>query len=251
MPEIPHDWFTDESFWEAAFPFLFPEARFAHAITQVDNVLKLAGTEPESLLDLCCGPGRHSIEFARRGLDVTGVDRSPYLLSKAHKAATEEQLDIEWIEQDMRDFRRPESFDLAINLFTSFGYFEDDAENLAVLRNVYDSLKPGGTFVIDTLGKEPLARIFEPMRVQEVPGSGWMIQKAAIIDDWNRIFVEVLLVGEEGTSSHGFRHWLYSGREMKEMLRGAGFAEIQLMGNLGGSPYGSEADRLVAVARKS
>ena len=141
MPEIPHDWFADEDFWAAAYPFMFPEERFVKAAEQVDKILRLAGFEPRTVLDLCCGPGRHSAQFAKRGFRVTGVDRSPFLLQKARQCAAAENLDIEWIEQDMRAFRRPEGFDLAVNLFTSFGYFDDDAENRAVLRNVLPSTR--------------------------------------------------------------------------------------------------------------
>jgi SAM-dependent methyltransferase len=251
MPEPPHDWFADEDFWEAAFPFMFPEARFANAAEQAEKVLKLVGAEPQCILDLCCGPGRHSVPLAKMGYRVTGVDRSPFLLNKARHSAVAAGLDIEWVEQDIRDFRRPASFDLAINLFTSFGYFEDDAENRAVLRNVFESLTSGGAFVIDTLGKEPFARIFQPAGADEVPGAGWMIQRRTVSDDWSRVSVEMLLIQNNVVRTHGFRHWLYSGRELKEMLRAAGFAEVRLYGNLDGIDYGPEAQRLVAVARKA
>ena len=250
MPEIPHDWFADEDFWTAAYPFMFPEERFAKAAEQVDKIQRLAGFELRTVLDLCCGPGRHSVQFAQRGYQVTGVDRSACLLEKARQHAATENLNIEWIEQDMRAFRRPECFDLAVNLFTSFGYFDDDAENRGVLGNVFESLKPGGAFIIDTLGKEPLARDFKPTGADEVPGAGWMIQRRTVSDDWSRISVEWLLIREGTVRTYGFRHWLYSGRELKEMLRAAGFAEVQLFGNLDGIPYGAEAQRLVAVARK-
>jgi SAM-dependent methyltransferase len=71
---------------------------------------------------------------------------------------------IELVEGDMRDFRRPASYDLALSMFTSFGYFESRADDLRVLRNVRESLKPGGVFVVDVMGKEWLARHFQPTR---------------------------------------------------------------------------------------
>lgn len=251
MPEIPHNWFADEDFWATAFPFMFPEARFTNALQQVDKLLKLAGAEPQSVLDLCCGPGRHSVPFAKRGFQVTGVDRSPFLLHKAREYAAAENVDVEWIEHDMRTFRRRECFDLVINLFTAFGYFDDAAENQAVLGNVFESLRPGGTFVIDTLGKETLARTFQPTVADEVPGAGLMIQRCTVCDDWSRVASEWLTIRDGTVRTHRFRHWLYSGRELKEVLRTAGFAEVQLFGNLGGINYDSEAQRLVAVARKT
>ncbi|MGE3315760.1 MAG: class I SAM-dependent methyltransferase [Planctomycetaceae bacterium] len=244
------EWFADENFWEANFPFLFPDARMKAAPEDVARALALAGGNPHDVLDLCCGPGRHSIALAKRSLQVTGVDRSRFLLRKAREQADSDGVAIEWIESDMREFRRPAGFDLVLNLFTSFGYFEDDSQNRNVLANIYASLRTGGVFVIDTLGKEPFARIFAPTGVDEIPGAGWMIQKRTISDDWTRITVEWILLEGETVLRFHFRHWLYSGRELKEMLLSAGFRDVKLYGSLDGSSYDADAKRLVAVARK-
>jgi len=251
MNEVPADWYANERFWEAAYPFLFPTEVLDAAPVQVERLLQILGTERPCVLDLCCGPGRHSVPLAQRGCRVTGVDRSPYLLSRARLRADEAQADVEWIECDMRHFRRPGSFDLALSMFTSFGYFDDDAENRAVLRNVCDSLRPGGIFVIDVGGKESLARRFEPTGAYEVPGVGWLVQKRAISDDWCRIVCQWVMVRDGSVFEHSFRHWLYSGRELKEMLLAAGFAEVTLHADLTGAEYGPGANRLVAVARRS
>jgi hypothetical protein len=72
-----------------------------------------------------------------------------------------------------------------------------------------------------------------------------------VSDDWCRVSVEWLLIQNDTVRRLGFRHWLYSGRELKEMLRAAGFAEVTLFGNLDGIAYGPEAERLIAVARKA
>ena len=96
------------------------------------------------MLDLCCGPGRFSIELAKRGFRVTGVDRTRFLLGKAKSREKKAGVKVEWVESDMRDFVRPGAFDLALSMFTSFGYFDDKADDLRVLRQVCESLKPGG-----------------------------------------------------------------------------------------------------------
>src|SRR5206468_5375646 len=114
-----------------------------------------------SVLDLCCGPGRHSLEFARHGFQVTGVDRTARYLDAARAAATGEGLTVEFVQGDMPHFQRPAAFDVALNLFTSFGYFEDEAEDLCVLRHLHTSLKPGGQVLLEMAGKEPLARDFQ------------------------------------------------------------------------------------------
>ena len=81
------EWFENDDFWRDFYPFMFPDERFAAAPDEVSRILALAQCSGGSVLDLCCGPGRHSVELARRGFRVTGVDRSPFLLAKAHELA--------------------------------------------------------------------------------------------------------------------------------------------------------------------
>jgi 2-polyprenyl-3-methyl-5-hydroxy-6-metoxy-1,4-benzoquinol methylase len=71
-----------------------------------------------TVLDLCCGPGRHAVELARRGFQVTGVDACGFLLDRAAEHAARANLTADWVKQDMRRLLRPEAFDLACNLFT-------------------------------------------------------------------------------------------------------------------------------------
>ena len=74
------EWFEDESFWSEMYPFMFPEERFHLADEQIDKALALVDYQGGDVLDLCCGPGRHSLALAKRGIRVTAVDRSEFLL---------------------------------------------------------------------------------------------------------------------------------------------------------------------------
>ena len=144
-------WFEDEAFWETFYPFMFGEPKMAAAPAEVERVLALSGVEGGRVLDLGCGPARHAVVLAQNGFAVTGVDRSDFLLSKARERTA--GLDVELVRSDMRDFVRAGAFDLALSLFTSFGYFETREEDLAVLRNVRASLKQGGVLVMDVMSK--------------------------------------------------------------------------------------------------
>lgn len=243
------EWFADEAFWRTTYRFMFSESRLAAAADEVASILALVGRADGAVLDLACGPGRHSLLLAARGFAVTGVDRSAYLLERARERGGELGLDVEWVEADMRDFRRPDSFDLALNLFTSFGFFRDDADNQRVLENVATSLRSGGAFVLDIAGKEVLARIFNPTASREVE-DGLIIHRRTVADGWNRLENEWILL--LGGTSHRFRfsHWIYSGREITGMFQQAGFADVQLFGDFQGRPYGPDASRLVVVGRK-
>ena len=165
------------------------------------RILALTQCSGGSVLDLCCGPGRHSVELARRGFQVTGVDRSPFLLAKAREQAAKSGASVEWVEQDMRNFVRPASFDLALSLFTSFGYFEDEQDDLRVLRNIHQSLKENGVLIIEVLGKERLARVWKDTMCNELADGSLIFQRPQIRDDWTRIHSEWTLVkdGTRGT----------------------------------------------------
>ena len=145
MPK-PAQWYADDKFWKTLAPWMFTEKRWANAPAEVDQILNLLALPPQpTVLDLCCGPGRHSLELARRGAKVTGVDRTAAYVAEARKRARAARLKVEFVKQDMRRFCRPNAFDAVINMFTAFGYFENPAEDRRVLVNVNRSLKPGGT----------------------------------------------------------------------------------------------------------
>ncbi len=245
-----NDWFADETFWKTFYPFIFSPERFEAAGREAEAVLGLLGSRPATLLDLACGPGRHSVAFAGLGIAVTGVDLSPFLLDKARELAASRGVAVEWVEADMRDFARPGAFDAAVNLFTSFGYFEDDMDNLQVAANLFTSLKPGGALVLDLVGKEVAARAFQRVVAQEVEGRGLFIQRPRAADDWCRMENEWVLIRDGVARTFRFRHWLYSARELRRILRGVGFEAVRFFGSLEGGEYGPEAQRLVAVARK-
>lgn len=244
------NWFEDESFWTATFPFMFPEARFLAAADEVSKIMMLAKVSTGKVLDLACGPGRYAIPFAQAGFAVTAVDRTRFLINKARERATDACTDVELVQQDMRQFRRPGEYDLAINLFTSFGYFEKAADNRIVLENIFGSLKPGGVFVFDHLGKEVLAAIYQPTRSETLPDGTLLVQRASVIDDWSRVAGEWIVISGERTVTFHNCHWIYSGREIRELLTNVGFEEILLYGSLDAAPYDHQAQRLVAVARK-
>jgi SAM-dependent methyltransferase len=237
------EWFADESFWETSYPFMFPASSFERAAKEVDHVRALAKTEAGALLDLACGPGRHAVPFARAGFRVTGVDRSPFLLAKArvHEG-------IEWIERDMRELVRPRAFDLAICLFTSFGFFESDADNRRVLANVRASLRPGGRFVLDVIGKETLARIFEPTSSTKLEEVGTVFMRRKFLDSFTKLENEWTFMPEGGAPrTFSLRHWVYSAHELDLMLHDAGFAHVEIYGDFEGHPYDRASSRLVVV----
>jgi len=244
-------WHEDDSFWEVVDPFMFPAERWATTPDEVTHIIALTSIHPKAaILDLCCGPGRHSLEFARRGYQVIGVDRTAYHLDKARNVAKAEGLGIQFVQADARHFRRPEHFDLAVNLYTSFGYFSDPEEDRQLLVNVYESLRPGGKLVMELMGKEILARIFQPRGWSEAEGM-FKLEDRKIRQDWDWIENRWIIIHKGQQFEYDVSHRLYSATELKHLLHQAGFFRMEVYGSLGGDlPYDHQAQRLVVMAAK-
>jgi SAM-dependent methyltransferase len=229
-------WYEQDSFWETWAPFLFSRERWENAPEEINSLLSLLKITPgASLLDLCCGPGRHSLELARRGFSVVGVDRTPIYLDQARKQAETEGLDIEFVQEDMRRFCRPDSFDAAVNLFTSFGYFEDVKDDELVVEKVYRSLKDDGVFLIDIKGKEVLARIFRERDWQEIDG-GIMLEERKLSKNWSWIENRWIMLKDGKVEEFKLSLRPYSAVELTALLSKCGFNSIEVYGDLTGAP---------------
>jgi SAM-dependent methyltransferase len=245
------NWYDDDSFWETFRNYMFSAARVELARTEVDSLLALLELSPGAhVLDLCCGPGRHATEFARRGFAVTGVDRTERYLEEARSVAATERLTVELVHSDARTFLRRNSFDGAINMFTSFGFFDDADDDLRVARNVCESLRPGSKFVIDIKGKEVLARDFRERHWSTREDGTIVMEEGRVVDGWAKVESRwILLRGTERRESKLLVR-LYSGVEIVALLREVGFGKVTTYGNLAAAPYDHRAERLVAVATK-
>jgi len=226
---------------------MFGEPAWTRARSDVDQLANFLPTGA-AVLDLCCGPGRHALELVRRGFRVTALDRTAYYLDQARTQAKTENLEIEFVCDDMRQFARPGSFDAIINLSTSFGFFEDPADDRKVIENAYRSLREDGLLIMDMNGKEVLARTFVERTWFEQDGK-LLLLKRTVTKDWS--WVEDLWIALENGTRREFvmSHRPYSGAELRLLLESCGFNPI-IQGNLAGAKYDQNASRLVAVARR-
>jgi len=243
-------WFENESFWRETYPFMFPEKRFEDAAERIGQILALASPRGKHVLDLCCGPGRFSVALAKRGFAVTGVDRTKYLLDKARTRAKAEKVRVEWIRRDMRDFVRPDAFDLVLSTYTSFGYFSDRNDDAVVLANIFTSLRPCGSFFIEMMGKEIIARTFQPSSADSLPDGSILAERRQIVDDWSRVQNDWIVIKNGRARKFTLLLNLYSAQELRERMEAAGFVDVKIYGSLKGDPYGPAAHRLIAVAKK-
>jgi SAM-dependent methyltransferase len=149
----------------------------------------------------------------------------------------------------MRQFCQLDDFDCVINMFTAFGYFEDPADDKRVLLNAYSSLRKGGSLIIDVLGKEKLARIFQSRDWHEEDGK-LFLQERRICNDWSWVENRWLVIEDGKQQEFKFGHRIYSAVELTGLLRECGFSSVNVYGNFDGADYDEKAERLIAVAKK-
>jgi SAM-dependent methyltransferase len=214
----------------------------SEAVGLVAAVVNLAGAR---VLDLACGPGRHSVQLARRGAWVVGIDLSQVLLLKARHAV---HPPLALVRGDMRALPfRPASVDIIVNLFTSFGYFEDDAQHLAVLQSAAALLKPKGTMVMDYLNAEQVARDLVPTEVTELGGQRVQIQRR-LVRDGRYVEKEMRLLDSGAT--HLERVRLFHPRDLVSLFELAGLSIEEQYGDYHRAPLTPYSPRAVLVARK-
>jgi SAM-dependent methyltransferase len=244
------EWFDDDTLWSTLTPLLFSKKRGGDVAEALPKALKLLQPTGKDVLDLCCGPGRWAIPFAKSGFRVTGVDRTKPFLNRARADARKARVRIEWVRQDMRDFVRPGAFDLALSLFTSFGYFDDKREDVLVLKNIFTSLRPGGSLLMEMAGKEILARIFQPTTSSSLPDGSLFVERHEVFDGWSRMRNEWIFIKDGKTRTWRFHLTIYSGQELRDRLEQAGFTDVKLFGSFDGDEYDEKALRLIAVGRR-
>ena len=199
------------------------------------------------VLDAPCGFGRHSLALARRGFTVTGVDLSETELGRAREHARAAGLTLDLVRQDMRDMEFSGEFDLALNLFSSIGYFSDDEDRL-LLDRFCTALRPGGVFVLDTRNRDHFIRHYPGEETVAVPGGSVRIKNtfdfttSRVRQDW------WLEDGRAPLDQLEVR--LYSAHELHRMLRPERWSAVELFGGLDGRPFDLESPRLVLVATK-
>ena len=244
------NWYSDEWFWETYGPIMFDELRMNRTPYEAEHIFELCSlSSGASVLDCCCGMGRHSLELSRLGCDVTGVDLSDGYLKIAKQEAERRGLPVDFIKKDVRELDYCERFDSVISMFTSFGYFEDPDDDLKLLKTLHAALKPGGTIFMEMSGKEILARDFEERVWFEREGIKIMLEYSVDLN-WTELVNRWLFYRDDKMTEYSFSHRIFSASEMANLLWEAGFPEIEIYGSFEKAPYDHKAEHLILVARK-
>lgn len=210
-----------------------------------DNVKIFPGF---NVLDMACGAGRHAILLAKKGLSVTAVDLSENLLKIAKQTADKENLHIDFIHSDIRDFKSIVRFDLVLNLFTSFGYFETDEENVSVLKKAYDLLEVDGYFVLDFFNSYFLPQNLVEFSEENI-NDAIIHQFRKIKND--RITKKIVITkdGEISTFEESVR--MFTKDELVDILTKIGFDIYKTFGDFLGNEFDNlNSPRLILICKK-
>jgi cyclopropane fatty-acyl-phospholipid synthase-like methyltransferase len=221
------------------------------APSEVAGILRMLQIRPPaSILDLCCGFGRHAIVLAGEGFEVTGLDLSESFLRMAKQRADLLGVRLDLIQADMRHIKQQEAFDAIINLFTAFGFFSSEEEDLQVLQGVSRALKKDGQFLIDTVNRDNIIHSLQPKRWSI--DNGTVVLEERIFDFFkSRLEINLELVQKEDKNrrlEYSFR--LYTLTEMLNLFSKTGLELTDVYGDFDGSQYSAESPRMLLVARK-
>ncbi len=228
-------------------PFL-PPTKTLQEVEQIEQLLDLP--QYSHILDLCCGYGRHAIPLAQRGYQVTGQDSSSFMLQQAQVAAEKEGLVLHWEHSDMRNIPFTNEFDAVINIFTSFGYLENEAEDQKVLDQIYKALKPGGLFLLETIYQPRVLRSHSPHGIIRYPDGLIVLEERHIdlVKSRNEVHISLLYPdGQRQEYKQSIR--IYTLTELARMLTAAGLQLKTYYGGLDGSALTLDS-RLIVLAQK-
>ncbi len=221
--------FDFEGVFEEDYLYFYEPMLGARTKDDVDTIVRLLEVESGAeILDCPCGHGRISNALAADGFRVTGIDASELFLERARAAAEAQNLEVEYVQGDMRKLPWRGRFDALVNWFTSFGYFSDE-QNKAVLREFHDALRPGGRLVLDT--QNITRTLLEPRRQHWIERDGDLMLDEWTLDVENARFVTERTVVRGGSTrrTHFVVRW-FSPPEFRTWLEEAGFENVRTPG---------------------
>ena len=203
------------------------------------------------VLDLCCGPGRYAIELAHRGFDVVGIDLNEDYIALARKVADREKLTAGFLVADTRQIPFVNYFDAIINVGTSFGFFDAQADNQRVIEAVAVALRPGGHFLLEMGNRDFLLKNFVSAESRENEDG----TVTAIDRSFDYVHSRIHTSFERSSRGESLEKWSHSWRAytLTEVVSLLAQSDLDLVAAFGGwqcEEYGVDSMRMVVVSRR-
>ncbi|WMJ72760.1 class I SAM-dependent methyltransferase [Cytophagaceae bacterium ABcell3] len=239
------EWFTDW-FNSPYYHILYKNRDKKEAALFIDNLCGyLQLKNGQKILDVACGKGRHSIYLNDKGYDVTGIDLSEKSIRQAQKA---ENNSLRFKVCDMRQLNAKEAYDVALNLFTSFGYFDKEEDNLTTIKNLYQSLKPGGKLVIDFMNARKVIDSLVSGECRTIENIDFCISRRV---ENNFIIKEISFYVNENKHIYEERVQALFYEDFIKYFNFVGFSPVAIFGDYNLGPYvPTKSDRMIWVVEK-
>ena len=225
-------------------------------VKQVDFLIDILGlTGSEKILDLACGFGRHSLEFARRGFDVVGVDITKEYVEDANKQAEKENLSATFLNMDIREVEFEEEFDVVLNMADgAIGYLENDTENLKIFDVIAKALRHGGKHVMDIMSADYADTHF-PCDLWDAGENGITLSRF----EWDRE-KQILLYGQNDFAygeplgkpmfENGDPIHLYHLKEIEQIMNNRNMRVSQVFGKFDGTPGSDNEIQMIVCSER-
>jgi len=229
------------------YHILYKKRNASEAALLIDNILKTFKPKKNTkFLDLGCGSGRHAVYLNQKGFYVDGFDLSKKSLEEAKK---KENNKLKFYQKDMREFTINEQYDFVLNLFTSFGYFEDDNDNKNVFKNISTSLKTNGHLIIDFFNPEKVINQLESNEVKKINNITFNINKTY---DENFIYKKISITDTKNKYNFIEKVRLINKQKFINYANGLNMDLIFTFGDYNLTKYNTKSsDRLILVFKKT
>lgn len=238
------DWF-EEWFNTAYYHILYKNRDEQEAIRFIDRLCVFLKIKPKAkILDLACGKGRHSIHLAKKGYTTTGVDLAEQSIVKAKQTKL---TNVNFEVHDMRKVYKKDEFDFVFNLFTSFGYFENQDDNIDVLKGVTLNLTENGLFVFDFLNAYKVIKNLVPEESKEIEGINFNLKRSY---DGTNILKDIYI--KDNDKNYHFQESVsaFNLDDIKTMAAMADLTIIHTFGDYNLNPFEEKSsDRLILVMK--
>lgn len=232
-----------ENWFDKNYLLLYKNRDAVEARAQVQLIIKtLKPPKDKMILDLGCGDGRYTQLFAELGFRIIGLDLSRELIREGRKKFGGLNLMV----GDMRNI--PGQFETILSLFTSFGYFDDDRENLMVFQAVSSSLLPNGWFWLDFLNPAFVQEDLVPETITEISSKCQVVEKRKIIK--NRVVKDIIFIQGREKKYYQESVRLYSRAELGVMLRRVGIQPMGCFGDYNGQEWQFDSRRTIVYGKK-
>jgi len=243
---MPDKWYQSW-FNSPYYHVLYSQHNDSEAEFFIDNLCSRFSPRPDArILDIACGRGRHSIYLNKKGYDVTGIDLSHSNVIYAKRFENEK---LHFYEHDMRHLLYINYFDVALNLFTSFGYFESEADHIKALEAFRKSLHPDGLLVLDYFNSSKILSNLTSKGTKKIDGITFHITKRVE----NGKIIKTINFEDKGLA-HEYKEEVvaFSLADFQRLFKQSGFEVVHYYGDYSLSEYEeTTSDRLIFICKKA